>query len=248
MDRNKFQVIESNPKHRNRGLIVLGIFLLLAIAVGLLITQFRITKINVSGNQHYTEGEMIAELKKEGYVDNTILYMLKCKVKNPRDIPFVETMDVEYVDRNTISVTIYEKTMAGCIENMGAYIYFDKDGIVLESSEKRFDDVPLVNGLEFDSVVINEKLPFEDKKTVKQILNITQLIRKYELEISTVKFDTNGVSLYWKDIEIILGDPSDIDEKMAELPNMLEKAEGLKGTLHMEKFSVNSGIASFTPK
>ena len=248
MDKNSFQVIESSPRRRNRGLIVLCILLTVAIGVGLLITQFRIAKIEISGNQHYTEGEMIAELKKEGYVDNTILYMLKSKVKQPREIPFVETMDVEYVDRNTIAVTIYEKTMAGCIENMGAYMYFDKDGIVLESSEKRFDDVPLVNGLEFDSVVINEPLPFKDKKTVKQILNITQLIRKYELEVSKVKFDTNGVSLYWKDIEIILGDPSEIDEKMAELPNMLEKAEGMKGTLHMEKFTVNSGIASFTPK
>ena len=43
-------------------------------------------------------------------------------------------------------------------------------------------------------------------------------------------------------------DWSKLDEKRKELPNMLKEADGLKGTLHMENFTVNSGIATFTPK
>ena len=248
MERNEFVVIESSRRKSKKGMITAIVMLLLALFLILLLTQFKITSIDMTGNEHYTKEEMETELKKAGYINNSILYMLKCKFHPPKGIPFVESLDVDYVSRHKIAVTIYEKTMAGCIENMGEYMYFDRDGIVLESSTKRFEDVPLIKGLEFDSVVINEKLPFENKKTVSQILNITQLIRKYDLTIKSVKFEKNQVYLRYKKISIALGDPDSVDEKMAELHNMLKEADGLKGTLHMENFTVNSGIATFTPK
>ncbi len=248
MNRNEFVVIESNRKRQKKGTIVAIILLILAMGVIVLVTQFQIKKIKVSGNEHYTESEMVNELKKRDYINNSILYMIKCKLRPPEGIPFVEDMDVDYVNNHEIKVTIYEKTMAGCIENMGDYMYFDKDGIVLESSTKKFEDVPLITGLRFDSVVLNEKLPFEDKETIKQILNITQLIRKYELSIDTVKFDAEQVFLYTGKIEIILGSPDGVDEKMAELPNMLSQAKNLKGVLHLENFTVSSGIATFEPE
>ena len=90
-------------------------------------------------------------------------------------------------------------------------------------------------------------MPFKDKKTVEQILNITQLIRKYEMEISVIRFEGGEVFLDYKQITVALGDPADVDEKMAELPNMLKEAEGLEGTLHMEKFTLSSGVATFRP-
>ena len=158
---NSFVVIESPKKKKNKGVIVAVILLLLALLTVILLTQFKITKIKMSGNEHYTQKELEEILKKKDYVDNTVLYVLKCKLVPPKGIPFVESMDIEYKNRNTIEITIYEKAMAGCIENMGEYMYFDKDGIVLESSPKRFDDVPLVKGLSFESAVLNEKLPFK---------------------------------------------------------------------------------------
>lgn len=248
MDKNDFVVIESKSKKKNKGVIVAFVLLILAGLILVVFTQFKITRIEVTGNEHYTKQEMQTELKKAGYVNNSLIYTLKCKLRSPENIPFVESLDVDYINPHTVAVTIYEKTMAGCIENMGEYMYFDKDGIVLESSSKKFEDVPLVKGLEFNSVVLNEKLPFEDKKTVKQILNLTQLIRKYELAIDSIKFEGENVFLYYRKIEIALGNPADVDEKMAELPNMLARAEGLKGTLHMENFTVRSGVATFDPK
>lgn len=246
--KNSFVVIETETKKKNKGAIVAGALLVIGMVVLILITQFKIKEIKISGLEHYTQEEMETILKKKGYVDNSFLYFLKCKVSPPKGIPFVESMDVDYISPHKVSVTIYEKTMAGCIENMGEYMYFDKDGIVLESSSQKFDDVPLIKGLEFNSVVLNEKLPFKDKDMVNEILNITQLIRKYKLTVDTVKFEKKEVYLYCKDITVALGNQKDIDEKMAELPNMLKKAKGLKGVLHMENFTVSSGIATFDPR
>jgi cell division protein FtsQ len=249
MDKTNFTVVAPRKKKKvNKGLIAGIIVILLGIGVALVATQFSIKEVEFSGNEHYTDEEMLRELKKINYIDNSLIYTLRCSFRKPKGIPFVESMDIDYVNNHKISVTVYEKTMAGCIENMGGYVYFDKDGIVLESNSKRLDDVPLIKGLKFDKMVIGEKLPFEDKKTVGYILNITQLIRKYELDISTVKFENSQVFLYYKKIVVALGSPANVDEKIAELPNMLKEAKGLKGTLHMENFTVNSGIAAFDPK
>ena len=41
---------------------------------------------------------------------------------------------------------------------MGCNMYFDKDGIVVESSTDLYENVPQIDGLKFDSIVINTKL------------------------------------------------------------------------------------------
>lgn len=41
----------------------------------------------------------------------------------------------------------------------GKYVYFDKNGYALESHEKKYDDVPLVTGLKYDELVMQEKIP-----------------------------------------------------------------------------------------
>lgn len=247
MPERNFTVIESAPGKKKKGVAVLVVLLVIAAALVVLFTQFKIRKITFTGNKHFSDREMYAELQKHGFVDNTVIFFLRYKIDPPKDVPFVEDMDCQITGRNSLKVDIYEKTMAGCIENMGDYMYFDRNGIVLESSSEKFDDVPLITGLKFDSAVINEKLPFKDKKTVRQILNITQLIRKYKLSIDSVRFADDQVYLVSGDIEVALGSPSDVDEKMAELPNMLEAARKrkLKGILHMEKFDVSNGTATF---
>ncbi|MCR4715797.1 MAG: cell division protein FtsQ/DivIB [Lachnospiraceae bacterium] len=249
MDTERFTVVAPRKKKKRNKAAIVGVVLFVIAAIVIIIaTQFQINEVEFSGNEHYTDEEMLTELKKHNFIDNSLIYTVRSSIRNPGDIPFIESYDVEYVNNHKISVTVYEKSMVGCVENMGEYMYFDKDGMVLESNSKRLKDVPLVKGLNFESMVVGEPLPFEDKKTVGYILNIAQLIKKYELEIDTIKFDNGEVFLLYKKIVVALGSPSNVDEKLAELPNLLKKAKGMKGTLHMENFTVSSGIAAFDPK
>ena len=43
-----------------------------------------------------------------------------------------------------MNVTIYEKAVVGYINYMGCNMYFDKDGIVVESSSKLYSGVPQI--------------------------------------------------------------------------------------------------------
>ncbi len=40
---------------------------------------------------------------------------------------------------------------------MDQYVYFDNDGRVLETSAEKLEDVPCIQGLKFDRIVVGEK-------------------------------------------------------------------------------------------
>lgn len=219
-------------------------FLLLGILV--VLTAFRIDTIQVTGSSHYTKEEIISFVKGDGYINNTLLLLLKNKLDPIEGLAFVEKVDIEYESPHAISIIVYEKAMAGCTEYMDQYVYFDKDGIVLDISQTKLESVPCVQGLQFEHMMIHEKLPIEDEERFKLILNMTQLLQKYELSITGIRFDTNGrIFLYDGDIKIQLGNKEGVEDKIIELGNILHSLEGRKGTLYMEDYTREKGNATF---
>lgn len=239
---------EENKKvHKGKGLyIIIGILIILLIGLIIVGTCFHIDTIKVTGNIHYTEEEIRNIITEQNEIDNAVLLYLKNKMNPIDDVPFIDYMDIEFVSNHTISVTVYEKAMAGCIEYMNQYIYFDKDGIVLEISEERMQDIPCITGMQFDSMVLHEKLPIDDESRFRLILSMTQLISKYELEIDGIRFTSEDeIILYYKDIKVLLGDGSNIEEKIVDLGSILESLEGKAGTLDMRDFTKEKGNAKF---
>lgn len=228
-------------------LIVLLVILVLLAGVGIyILTQFRIDTIQVTGNVHYTDEEMKQIVLDNDYIDNSLLLYWRRKAEPIEEIPFIEKLDIEYISRHVITITVYEKSIAGCIEYMNRYVYFDKDGIVLDTAAEKLSDIPCISGMKFESVVLYEKLPIEDKKRFALILSMTQLITKYELAVDDVRFTANDeVILYCGDIKVLLGDGTNIEEKMADLGNILESLGNKRGTLDMKDFTREKGNASF---
>lgn len=234
-----------------KGILIFAcaLLVLLAIAAGVVLTQFRLDTMQVTGNIHYTEEEIREIVKEHGYIENTLALYWMNKLNPIGDIPFVDKLDIEYISNHVVTVTIYEKSIAGCMEYMNRYIYFDKDGIVLDTSTKRLQDIPCISGMKFEHVILYEKLPIENTERFSLILNMTQLITKYSLLVDDVRFTTDGeVILYSGDIKVLLGDGSNIEEKMVDLGNILERLEGKKGTLDMKDFTRDKGNASFKPE
>ena len=107
---------------------------------------FTIDTVIVDGNVHYSDEE-IQEMVLGGRFDHNSIYLsLKYHNKQMEDIPFVETMDVKILSPTSIKITVYEKSMAGFVEHMGQYFYFDKDGTVVESSPVRLWEFPKSRG------------------------------------------------------------------------------------------------------
>lgn len=236
-------------KRKRKGLIAGVLVFVVTVGLIVLLTCFHIETMEVTGNEYYSKEEIKEFVIREGYVDNTILLMLKNKINPIDDIPFIAKIEIEYISAHKVAITVYEKAMAGCIEYMNEYVYFDQDGYVLEISSEKIPDVPCISGMSFDSMELYEKLPIEDAERFKTILKMTQLINKYDIHVDAIKFTSeNEIVLTHEAIRVELGEGSLLEEQLTDLKQILEGLKGKEGTLDMKDFDATSGKASFKMK
>lgn len=230
--------------------IVAGIcILLLTLLFGgyfYIVKNYTITTVYVEGNIHYTNEEIMDMVMGGRYGDNSLFLSMKYRDKGIDNIPFIQTMDVSIEAKDTVRITVYEKALAGYVFYLGRYVYFDKDGIVVETSEEKTAGIPQVTGLPFDYVVLHEALPVEKPEVFDDILNISQQLSKYSLSADKIYFDSNyQVTLIFGDAKIAIGDSQDIDEKIMTLQYLLPSLVGKSGTLDMREYSEDTTTYSF---
>lgn len=229
-------------------LIVLVILSGLAAGAGYVaVTYFKINEITFEGTDRYTD----EELKEYIFGDAGALNSLKLGYDLKHDyrkasIPFIETYEInlEYPDK--VHVVLYEKSIVAYIVYKENYMYFDKDGIVVETSTVQVADVPLVDGLEFDSVVLYSPLPVKDEGVFNTILDLSQNLQKYDLAVDKIHFnDDLSIVLYIGNVRVNFGQGELLSEKLHELKQMEPQLEGLSGVLNMENYSESSGFITF---
>ena len=242
--------------YRNRGkTLFIWIFILIVLllfAGGVLMwvmDTYTVKNVYVEGNYHYTQEE-IKEIVMEGPLGNNSLYLrMKYKSKGVDHIPFVDTMDVSILSPDTIKITVYEKILAGYVEYLDTYMYFDKDGYLVECSGVKTLGVPQVAGITFNHALLGEPLPVEDKGIFDRILSLTKLVGKYELAADKIFFHSGGkVTVYFGDIKVALGsETKNLEDRFMLLHGFLKELEGKKGTLQMENYNPDNGRYTFQP-
>lgn len=209
-------------------------------------TGFRTTQIEYEGNTRYEESELTAYIFGGKYNVNTLIYYFVSDRKEKATIPFVQDYEVTVNWPNKLHVKIYEKSIIGYISYMGYNLYFDKDGIIVDSSLEKLESIPEVTGLNYSNVVLHSKLDVENDKVFSILLELVQLCQKYSINLNKVFFDkTLNVTMYVDNIRILLGDYSTITEKVYEVSQMMPQMQGLSGTLYMENFSEDTSSIVF---
>ena len=110
--------------------ILLGILLLLAA----LVFAVRIKEIKVTGNSHYTEEQVIDLVLGGKWSRNSAFCYYENRFREHKSIPFIEEYKIEFKSPTKIEIVVFEKSVVGYVSYMSSYMYFDKDGIIVESS------------------------------------------------------------------------------------------------------------------
>ena len=251
---NRWHIKDSIRNNRSLyiiALIILAVLLIIAGVIKYIADNYTIQNVYVNGNKHYTDEEIIDMVMTDRLCKNSMYLSIKYRTKSIRNIPFIEKMDVDIVSPDSVRINVYEKAIAGYITYLGHYMYFDREGIVVESSFEPSDEVPQVMGLSFNSVIIHEKLPVENEEVFEEILDITQLLAKYELHCDKIFFDSDyNVYLYFGGIEVSIGTKDNIDEKIIALKKIFrtEQLEGKSGLLEMKDYNEDTKNTPFYPK
>lgn len=248
----RWNLKDSIRNYRSLYIIALIILTFLLIIIGVIkyiADNYTITNVYVQGNKHYTNEEIVDMVITDRLCKNSMFLSLKYRNKSIRDVPFIEKMDVDILSKDTVRINVYEKAIAGYITYLGRYMYFDREGIVVESSFEPTNEVPLVLGLSFDHVIMHEKLPIENEEIFAEILDITQLLSKYKLGADKIFFDSEyNVYLYFGGIEVNVGTKDYIDEKIIKLKTFIPLLEGKTGILELNEYKGGTEDITFVEK
>lgn len=236
-------MFRQEPKTRRYKGILLAAAVLAVIAVLFLSVAgvFRIREVTVIGNEYYTKEQIVDFVMDEGIQRNTLYLYLKYKYTKHPEIPFVDTFEVSINSFDSMTIRVYEKGIVGYVQYLGKNVYFDKDGIVVESSDELMEGVPMISGLSFDQLTMHQVLNVKDRQVFNTILTITQLLTKYDLNPDEIRFGTaDDLYLQMKDVKVALGTGDHLDEKVARLKQLEQDLADKSGTLHMENYTDES--------
>ena len=213
------------------------------LVAALILIKTKITTVTVKGNLKYYTEEQAEELVFSKYWDrNTLLCFIRSFRKTKKSLPFISDYKINITGPTSCELIIYEKKPVGCIKYMSSYMYFDKDGIMIESYEKKLDKVPEIKGVSFGFIVLGQKLPVSSNEIFTDIMNVTQQMDEKDLDCESISFDEfDNITLTLNDgnIDVYIGQNDYLEVKINALYDMLPKIEekGLKGTLELSNYS-----------
>ena len=216
-----------------------GLIAALAVLAVLVITavSLRITDVTVSGTTRYTPEQIEQTIFDSSLSRNTAYCYFQYRFRPHKTIPFVEDYKIVFRSPNEVEIIVYEKSLVGYVSYMNSNMYFDKDGIIVESTSETLPGIPKIQGLKLGHVVLHKPLPVENQNIFEDILNLTQVLSLYEIPTDGIRYRENGEAvLTVKNLRVELGSESEINGKISELHDIIEEYPDLDGTLYLDTY------------
>lgn len=239
---------QRKQKKKRMRIIILTLCFVFAVLVFVFLKTFELNTIVIEGNTRYTEQEIKDLLLTKATDHVSLFFYLRMRWQGTSAIPFVEKVEVELTGRHKAVITVHEKLITGCVEHRGNYLYFDRDGIIVESTRERLEGVPVVVGLSFSQIVLHEKLKTQTEGMFDVILNLARLIERNELAVDEIKFSSDdSVMLTAQGCELFLGKRPFYDEVLAVLKSVLAEAKGRKLRIDLTLYENGNGRITAYP-
>lgn len=227
-------------------ILIEAVVVALFIAALVFFVGFRVTKVQIEGNQYYTDEKIKKMVLDAPNAGNSILVMLTKTEEKTKDAQMIDHVTIKRKNRNTIVVNVKEKQMVGCLEFQGQYVNFDRQGVIQIITDEQMEGVPLIDGLSVKSVKVEQKLKGINSKKLNTILSVGKMLEKSEQKPDRLVFnDMNQLVLYYGEVEIRLGSDENMDEKMNRLSGILPQLEGMEGILHLENITEDTAGVVF---
>lgn len=228
---------------------MLGVIFAIVLLIGILLFAIQIKEIEVTGNKHYTEEQIVDLIFDETWSKNSAYCYYENNFQEPKSIPFIEEYKVEFQSPTKVRVVVYEKSVVGYVSYMSSYMYFDKDGIIVESSGEQLPGIPWITGMEFGHIVLHQPLPVGNQSIFDQILNLTQVLSVNGVKVDKINYNSFlEAELTIGDIVVELGNDENLNGKVSELSDILPEIEGLSGTLYLDSYDENNSNPMYTFK
>ena len=175
------------------------------------------------------------------------------------EIPFLARYDLVFEGDRSITVHLYEKSLAGYIRFQSYFLYFDWDGVIVEIGTQALDGLYEVRGLPVEHAVKGEVLPVSDSGVMHTILTLNQFLNRVTIRwggracligelCEGIRFKDGAVQLEFGDISVYLGSSETMEGKLYAMEDILPELEGKKGILYLDNYQAGELRPSYVFK
>lgn len=229
-------------KNKKRMTLILGI----GIFLFLLGSAIRVDTIHIIGNQLYTAEKIQEDLFSGKTTKSTIVVFWEKLTKSKNTIPYLKEYQISFENYHTITVTVQEKEIFGCIDYGSGYAYIDQEGMVLDFDEEKWDNVSIMEGLYVTKAILHETIEtaYLDRLQLLQRLQI--LLQQHEIVVDSLYCSPQGTfRIQIGHIQVLFGDTSELEEKVNIFASILPTMEGLSGTLYLNEYNAHSNTSGY---
>ena len=220
--------------------LVLGI----AIIVMSIIVFFYIQKIEITGNEYTKSADIIEVLQEEPASINSLYVLAKHKLNKYHMPGSLESVNISLTAPWALKVTVEEKPIVGFTYDDDGYVYFDKEGLVVQKGREIIQGVPQLEGIEVKKADLYETMECTQKELFKSALKLMEEVAVYELAPDRIVCADDGLYLYFGEVCVAIGDTV-TTEKVAQIKPIVARLEGKSGTLHLEFYESESSTVTF---
>lgn len=228
-------------KKVRKALMAFGIVVAVALVIVILslTVLFKVDTVKISGNKKYTTKQITAVLPIQKDDNLFLIKKDSAKEKLCTNLPYVYDVEISRKIPSTVNVKIIEPSKIYYVKNNdNSYTYIDRNFKVLESGSKTKPNGVLIKKLALNDQVAGQKAGVSNKDTLKDIMNMMDIIADLKIKKITAIYSENVNSnflVYDNRITIKIGDTKDIEDKLYSALTAIDKLEstnpGAEGTL-----------------
>ncbi len=214
----------------------------LAVCIGLIVflTVFHVDEVEIVGNTRNSEEEVKELVLCGPFSSNSLFLSVFKKTVVTDELPFVDSVEIEQMSPGKIRLHVNEKQIVGYVRYLDCNMYFDKDGIVVESEvAPSMAEITAAKEAEQGKVVDPVEVVDENETTyhaaVTDVPYITGL--KFDSVVIEEKLPVENESVF----NTILG-IARIVEKYDILPDQVEFSDKYEITLYYGSIRVMLGV------
>ncbi len=237
----------NRKRKRSGALIAAGVFLAVIAAIAILIGVFRIRSLNVVGNSRYAAETLRQDLIYDFQTQNTLYFAWKYKNAGYESrTPYLSSVQAKMTGPGAVTLTVKEKKIIGYVQYSGSMVSFDSEGMVLDISDKVYDDACLVTGVTMEEPVLYQKLPLSNTALLRTMLSITKLMSDADLTPDSIEFDDNlNITIRLGSVNVEIGQDEYLEEKVANLETIYPQISSQTGILNMSGFTGKNETITF---
>ena len=242
----------NRKKKKGFGYYLYAVVILLLTITNITLAAFLLTYVQeteVSGTKYSQKSEILEWFEEDKLTINSVYSFWKIRSGSYEMPVYLDDIDFAFHTPWKIELKVTEKQIMAGMYLQGSYVYFDKDGLVMNISSEAMESVELIEGIQVQSeeeIQLFQTLKIQDQDVFQIIMKFIEAMKKQDLSPDKIVWEEESMNLQFGEICVQLG-KNNFDEKLTQLPAILTKEElqGQAGILHMEKYGETSGKISF---